>query len=159
SPEVPVYIELGLLAPIGDSAVPVQYPQNALIHTIIGKLAPLLPHDNPLLTFAAILNKCEVILLLDGLNELPRDYQLECAKELFSLEQQLIAIGMHKKLKIAITSRLYNFTNYFTRQGWDLSEVLPLEAQAIEEELSRSLGERVASEVLAQGGPKFRQLL
>ncbi len=159
SPEVPLYIELGLLGPIGDSVICVPYPRNTLINTIIGKLAPLSQTDNPLLTFAGILDKCQVILLLDGLNELPRDYQLECVKELFSLEQQLIAIGKHKKLKIAVTSRLYNFTNYFSRQGWDLAEILPLEAQAIKQELSKSLGESTASEVLRQGGAKFRQLL
>jgi hypothetical protein len=159
SPEVPVYIELGLLTPIGASAIPVQHAANGLIAMILGKLALLSQEDDPLRTFAILLEKCNVTLLLDGLNELPKDYQRECARELLNLDQQLMGLGKHKKLKIALTARIYGFTNYFEKEHWHLAEILPLEPEAIEGELSRSLGEKMAFEVLRLGHAKFRQLL
>lgn len=156
---VPIYIELGLLVPTDVMTAFNVHQKHSLVGMILDQLG-ISPTENPTLALRKVLDGCNLILLLDGLNELTKDHRARCAKELLALDQELVAQGKGKQVQIVLTSRSYGFIDYFSQYGYTRAEILPLLPQDIESELMRIPAGSLASQSLFQQvDAKTRQLL
>jgi hypothetical protein len=155
---VPIYVEL---AQLNSDRTGVPYKDGDLLRLILDILG-YLPEKHPKQTLGELLDTFKVILLLDGLNELPPRDQSACRTELFRLDQALTSSGKGESLRIALTSRSLGFGKHsdeFEKKGWKVADVLPLDLLDIEYELKQSLGYNLGQRVFARLDPKRRQIL
>lgn len=153
---VPVYVELGQLS---SELTHVPYREGDLIRLLLNNLG-YFSQAEPQRTFVELLDTYNMILLLDGLNELPPDDQAGCRTELFKLDQGLSS-GRSERLRIVVSSRILGFAKHsdFRERGWETAELLALDLRQIEAALSTSLGLRLGTTVFRKLDPKFRQII
>src|SRR3989442_340396 len=102
---VPVYIELDQL----DSRLTgVPYHEGDLLRLLLNNLG-FFEEEQPRLILKELLETFNMVLLLDGLNELPPNDQSACRSDLFRLDQALTASGKAQRLRIALSSRILGF--------------------------------------------------
>jgi hypothetical protein len=147
---VPLYLELGGFT-----------RQQSLPELILSRLG-LEGGSQPLAALQRLLGQCSLVLQLDGFNELPEDERSPCAHRLIDFDQQLRARGLHRRVRIFLTTRPYGFRNYFEPHGYQLVEILPLTLKEIKARFAARLGPpltRSVADVFKQLGPNLRHLL
>ena len=125
---IPIYLELGILSPQqGD------YQRN-LARLIIDELNIPTAID-PLQALEHVLERANLLLLLDGLNELAPIHRENYAKGIVALENRLQTRYPHTRLTIVVTSRTYGFTDFFSEHEYQVVEILPIDLEEIEQQL------------------------
>ncbi len=152
---IPVYVELGRLQP--DKGRP-----PLLERMILETLGARVTADS-LTTLCELLEdrRWHLLLLLDGLNELPRQSHEIAVRQLVAIERALVARGRQDRLAVVVTSRSYGFTDYFEREHYETVEIVPLDSDEIRAEILRSFPEhrRDISYAYDNLDPKVKQLL
>lgn len=148
---IPIYIEMATLE------------GRDLASTLVSRLH-LTDQSEPSEVLAGLLSDVDFLLLLDGLNEVPKEKQTACIRSLLDLLGRLGAMGHENHVRVTMTTRSYGMSaglDYLERNGFTIAEVLPITREEIVHELSQALGVDLeqAEQLVRQIDVKLRHLL